>query len=258
MLSQTKIIQNTPVPALGFGTWDLRGSDCEKALESALDAGYRHIDTAEMYANEDAIGNVLRRTSIPRNEFFITTKVWPVHYDENDFFKAVEQSLKSLNLAQVDLLLLHWPKDEKTNIQATEYLLECFNKGYAKHIGVSNFDMVQLKQAQKQAPIFCNQVKYHPHLSRPGLVTYMQDKDLLITSYSPLKEGIAKNDKDLAEIGKKYGKTASQVALRWLVQQENVTAIPKAASRKHQAENLDIFDFELDEAEMKSLANDGQ
>ena len=250
----TITIQDIPVPTLGFGTWDLRGKDCEKALESALEVGYRHIDTAEMYANEDAIGSVLKRTTVPREELFITTKVWPNHYKENLFFKAVDQSLKFLQLEQVDLLLLHWPKDNKTNIQATEYLLQCFDKGYAKHIGVSNFDMAQLKQAQKQAPIFCNQIKYHPYLNHKELVKYMQDQNLLITSYSPLKEGIIKDDRRLAEIGKKYGKSSSQVALRWLVQQKNVAAIPKAASIEHQKENLDIFDFELKADEIISLS----
>jgi len=251
---KSKTIQKTLVPSLGFGTWDLRGKDCEKVLESALEVGYRHIDTAEMYANEDAIGKVLKRTTIPRDELFITTKIWPNHYKENLFFKAVDQSLKSLQLEQVDLLLLHWPKDDKTNIQAMEYLLQCFDKGYAKHIGVSNFDVAQLKQAQTQAPIFCNQIKYHPYLNHGELVKYMQEQDLLITSYSPLKEGIVKHDKKLETIGKKYNKTASQVALRWLVQQKNVAAIPKASSPEHQKENLDVFDFELDAEEMKSLS----
>jgi len=254
MLSQTKTIQNTHVPSMGFGTWDLRGKECEKALESALEVGYRHIDTAEMYANEDAIGHVLKRTTIPRNELFITTKVWPNHYAENQFFQAVEQSLKSLQVPQVDLLLLHWPKDTKTNIQATEYLLECYHKGYAKHIGVSNFDLEQLKQAQKQAPVFCNQIKYHPFLSHNEFVKYMQAQDLLITSYSPLKEGDIRSNKTLVETGNKYGKTASQVALRWLVQQKNVAAIPKASSKEHQVENLDIFDFELNVEEINGLS----
>jgi len=250
----SKTIQNTNVPAIGLGTYDLRGIACEKAVESALELGYRHIDTSEMYANEEEIGNVLKRTPIPRDELFITTKVWPNHYTEKLFFKSVDQSLKSLQLDQVDLLLLHWPKDNETNIKATEYLLECYHKGYAKHIGVSNFDLAQLKQAQKQAPVFCNQFKYHPYQSHHELVAYMQQEDLLITAYSPLEVGSLRNDKKLAAIGKKYNKTASQVALRWLVQQKNVAAIPKAASVEHQKENLDIFNFELDAEEIKSLS----
>src|SRR5665213_2533035 len=143
---QTKTIQNTPVPAIGLGTYDLKGAACEKAIETALELGYRHIDCAEMYANQHWIGNVLKRTKMPRNELFITTKVWPSSYPKDLFFKSVSKSLQDLQLDQVDLLLLHWPKDDKTNIQATEYLLECFQKGFAKHIGVSNFSISQLKQ----------------------------------------------------------------------------------------------------------------
>jgi len=253
MISKIKTIQNTRVPSLGFGTWNLRGNHCEKVLESALEVGYRHIDTAEMYANEDAIGHVLKRSAIARNELFITSKVWQTHYSKNDFFKSVEQSLKSLQISSLDLLLLHWPADQKTNIEATEFLNICREMGYSKHIGVANFSMEQLKQAQKQAPVFCNQIKYHPYEKHPELVKYMQEQDLLITAYSPLDVGKLIDDKQLASIGRKHNKTASQVALRWLVQQKNVSAIPKASSKEHQIENLDIFDFELDGEDLDIL-----
>src|SRR6185312_14511869 len=170
MLSETKTIKGINVPALGFGTWNLRGKECEKVLESALEVGYRHIDTAEMYANEEAIGNVLKRTSIPRDELFITTKVWQTHYQKDDFFRSVEQSLKSLQIPQIDLLLLHWPSDNKTNIEATEFLNQCLEMKYTKNIGLGNFNLSQLKQAQKQAPIFCNQFKFHPYEKHDELV----------------------------------------------------------------------------------------
>jgi 2,5-diketo-D-gluconate reductase B len=253
MKSETKSIKGINVPSIGLGTWDLRGSQCEKVVELALEIGYRHIDTAKMYANEESIGYVLKKAALPRNELFITTKVWPQDYAKDNFFRSVETSLNDLQLEQVDLLLLHWPKDDATDTKATEYLLKCYEMKYARHIGVSNFSINQLKKAQKQAPVFCNQVKYHPYENKRELLKYIQEQDLLFTAYQPLGKGNLKDDANLTEIGKKYNKTAIQVALRWLIQQKNIVAIPKASSRQHLEENLEVFDFELDEDEMRIL-----
>jgi 2,5-diketo-D-gluconate reductase B len=238
-------IKGVSLPALGFGTYDLYGKECERAIESALEIGYRHIDAAPFYRNEDHVGIGIKNSGLNREELFITTKVWPDDFAEDKFFKSVEKSLKDLQLDCVDLLLLHWPRDNDTNIKATEYLLTCYNNGLAKQIGVSNFNMAQLKQAQKQAPIFCNQIKYHPYLNENEMLAYMQEQDLLFTAYSLLGEGSLKKDKTMEELGKKYDKTPVQIALRWLVQQPNVSAIPKAIGPGHQKENIDIFDFEL-------------
>jgi 2,5-diketo-D-gluconate reductase B len=253
MKSETKTIKGSIVPSIGLGTWDLRGSQCEKVVELALEIGYRHIDTAKMYDNEENIGNALKRAGISRNELYITTKVWPQDYKKDLFFRSVETSLNKLQLDQVDLLLLHWPKDEATNIKATDYLMQCHEMKYAKHIGVSNFNLPQLKQAQKQAPIFCNQVKYHPYEPKRELLKYMQEQNLLITAYQPLSKGELLSDPGLEETGKAYGKSSIQVALRWLVQQQNVVAIPKASSREHLESNLNVFDFELDEDDMRKF-----
>lgn len=245
-----KTIRSVNVPSIGLGTWDLRGHACEKAVASALNVGYRHIDTAEMYDNEEFVGAGVKNSGIPRDDIFITTKVWPTHYGKDAFFKAVDTSLKKLKMDQVDLLLLHWPKDDETNIKATEYLLQCHEQKLAKQIGVSNFSIAQLKQAQSQAPIFCNQVKYHPYEKKRELLKYAQDQDVLLTAYSPLGSGDLKDDARLKSIGEKYGKSAIQIALRWLIQQPQMVTIPKAGTEAHQKANLDIFDFELTEEEM--------
>jgi 2,5-diketo-D-gluconate reductase B len=250
-----KTVRGVQVPALGLGTWDLRGKDCEKIVALALETGYSHIDTARMYGNEVPIGNAIKTAGIPRDQLFITTKVWQDDFvSKSRFFRSAEGSLKDLQLEQADLLLLHWPQDHAINIKATEYLLECYEKKLAKNIGVSNFSIDQLKQAQKQAPIFCNQFRYHVQENKQELLQYMQAQDLLITAYQPLSKGALKNDRELVGTGKKYNKSAVQIALRWLIQQPNVAAIPKASSREHLEANLEIFDFELSETEMNRLS----
>jgi 2,5-diketo-D-gluconate reductase B len=246
-MNEFKIIKGVKVPSIGLGTYDLRAKSCETVLETALELGYRHIDTAQMYDNEKNIGNVLGKTAVKRDNLFITTKVWPTNYNKDKFFKSVEKSLKDLQLEQVDLLLLHWPADTATNIKATEYVNECQELKYAKHIGVSNFSLAQLRQAQKQTTIFCNQVPPESLREMP------KDEDILLAAYSPMKNRNRAMDQKLEAIGKKYGKSAMQVLLRAYIQQPNVVTIPKASSVTHLKENLEVFDFKLNEEEMKVL-----
>ena len=252
-MSPEILIQGQAVPLLGLGTYALRGKDCERTVETALSIGYRHIDTAQFYGNELAIGIALQNTNFPRAELFITTKVWPSNFSKRNFIPSVEKSLEELKMDYVDLLLIHWPREDNTNRETTEYLLQCHELKYAKNIGVSNFNIGQLKQAQKQAPIFCNQIEYHPYSQNVEMLEYGRKNDILVTAYSPLSVGKLRNDMNLKSIGKKYDKSSSQIALRWLVQQ-NIAAIPKASSPEHLKENLHIFGFELSEEDMRKIS----
>ncbi len=246
-------IGNAEVPALGLGTYRLTGREGEKTIEQALALGYRHIDTAEMYGNEDVVGNAIINCGINRADIFITTKVWPSNFSKKKFIPSVESSLKRLRVDNVDLLLLHWPADDDTNRLATELLSECLHLQYAKHVGVSNFSLSQLQKAQAQAPIFCNQVEYSPYNNNNILLQYMRGQNMLLTAYSPLARGTVLHEAIIKKLAGKYQKTASQIVLRWLLQQDNVAAIPKAGSEKHSLENLQVFDFELSEEDMLAV-----
>ncbi|WP_158828022.1 aldo/keto reductase [Mucilaginibacter lacusdianchii] len=245
---------NIQIPALGFGTYQLRDKACVESTERALRVGYRHLDTAEFYHNEAEVGKAMRNSQLDRKEIFLTTKVWPTNITKAKFMPSVEESLRQLNQDYVDLLLIHWPADdENVNRAAVDLLAECLHKQYARLIGVSNFSITQLEQALKQAPIVCNQVEYHPYYSQTDMLDYVNAHEMFVTAYSPLGQGNVVTDNTLKDIAANYNKSVSQVVLRWLLQQPNVSVIPKAASEKHQRENLDIFDFELNAEDMEQI-----
>ncbi|MBS7563475.1 aldo/keto reductase [Mucilaginibacter sp. Bleaf8] len=246
---------NTSIPALGFGTYQLKGDACVQSTETALRLGYRHLDTAEFYHNEAEVGKAMRNSGLDRKEIFLTTKVWPTNITKSKFLPAVEESLRQLKLDYVDLLLIHWPADDElTNRTAVDILAECLHKQYARLIGVSNFSIPQLQQAQSQAPIVCNQVEYHPYYSQQEMLDYLNSNNMFLTAYSPLGQGNMLDDATLKDVAAHYGKSVSQVVLRWLLQQPGVSVIPKASSEKHQSENLNIFDFELDAEHMERIS----
>lgn len=241
------------VPTPGLGTYQLTGKDGERAISFAISNGYRHIDTAQFYRNEDAVGNAVKNSGIARKEFFITTKVWPTDFNKKNFVPSVEQSLEKLKTGYVDLLLLHWPADEKGNDIGTDLLLECHQKKYARLIGVSNFSIPQVEKARGKAPIFCNQVEYHPFINQREMVHYCQENNLLLTAYTPLARGKVSNNSTLISLGKKYGKTPAQIALRWFLQQKNVCPIPKGGREKHLLENMQVFNFRLSDGDMQTI-----
>ncbi len=243
------------VPALGLGTYQLTGKEGENAISLAINLGYRHIDTAQFYRNEEVVGNAVKNSGLARKEFFITTKIWPTDFTKKNFVPAVEQSLKRLQSDYVDLLLLHWPGNDAANALAVDLLSECHGKGYARLIGVSNFTIAQLEKARKKAPIFCNQVEYHPYIKQDEMLQYTRQHDLLLTAYTPLARGKVNQDTALIALGKKYGKTPAQIALRWFLQQKNVCPIPKGGSEKHLLENLQVFDFEISNEDMQTIFN---
>ncbi len=240
------------IPKIGLGTYKLQGEKGIEAIESALRIGYTHIDTAQMYDNEIEVGKAMANSNKSREDIFLTTKIWPENFQK--LTKATEECLKKLQTEQVDLLLLHWPAaDLNDTKKGIELLNEVLKKGYAKNIGVSNFNIELLKLAIAAAPIVCNQVEYHPYLSQQTLLSFMRKNDLALIAYQPLAHANIMDDKKLLEIAEAHNKEVSQVALRWLFQQEGVAAIPKSGSEERQKENLDMFDFELSEKDMKEI-----
>lgn len=244
---QFKTIRGTEIPEIGLGTYKLYDKECTYVVREALEMGYRHIDTAQIYKNERDVGKAVRVSNIPREEIFLTTKIWHTNLDAEEVLKSTERSLRNLDTPYVDLLLIHWPNEQYELRKTIESMLVLRDQGKALNIGVSNFPLHLLKKANEEirAPIFCNQVEYHPYLGQLDLIDYALENGILVTAYSPLAQGRVDGDEDLKEIGVKYGKTPAQIALRWLIEQENVVAIPKASGRDHLKENIDLFDFFL-------------
>lgn len=252
-------VKTVNIPALGFGTWALSGQEAYRATRMALQLGYRHIDTAQIYGNESEIGRAIRDSGLPRGEIFLTTKIAPSNLHAEAVHRSHEESLKRLGLDQVDLLLIHWP-NQRIPLGATlEALTRLREAGKTRAIGVSNFTVALLHEAieRHRADIVCNQVEYHPFLAQRALRAAMRRYGLMLTAYAPVARGRVFDDPTLAAIGKKYGKSGGQVALRWLLDQDKVAAIPKAGRREHAAANIDIFDFRLspeDRAVIDTLA----
>ena len=239
------------VPKVGLGTYLLTGKEGTKSIQDALQAGYRHIDTAQAYGNEEEVGKAVKNSGISREKIFITTKVMPANF--KILTAATEVSLKRLNTDYADLLLLHWASDDETNKKGVDLLNEVLKKGYVINIGVSNFTLSQIAKAFTQAPIVTDQVEYHPYLSQQKMLNYLRERNMFLTAYSPLALGKVMKDATLQVIASRYKRTVSQVVLRWLVQQGDVAVIPKASSTERRKENLNIFDFELADNDMEAV-----
>src|SRR5207245_1650760 len=234
------------VPIVGLGTWELRGRTCARVVEQALRLGYRHIDTAEMYDNEREVGEGLRASGVKRDEAFITTKVWPSHFAPRELERAAKDSLMRLGLSEVDLLLLHWPNPRIPLSETLGALCKVKQAGLARHIGVSNFTVALIEEAVRLAgePLVCNQIELHPFLDQTKVVAACRAKGMAVVAYSPIARGNAKNDAVLARVGKAHGKTAAQVCLRWLTQQQ-IAVIPRTSRVEPLLENFPIFGLEL-------------
>jgi 2,5-diketo-D-gluconate reductase B len=248
-------IQKQQVPVPGLGTYQLTGKEGERAISHAIALGYRHIDTAQFYHNEEDVGNAVNNSGVARNQLFITTKTWPTDFVKKNSISFVEQSLRKLKLDHVDLLLLHWPADENGNERGIDMLLEAYHKQYSRLIGVSNFNIPQLEKVRQKAPIFCNQIEYHPYINQREMLEYGKNNDLLLTAYTPLARGKVSKDSTIISIAEKYGKTPGQITLRWLLQQKNVCPIPKGGSEKHLLENLQVFDFQIQNEDMEIISD---
>ncbi len=244
------------LPKLGLGTWRLRGEECTTAVLGALGRGYRHIDTAQMYGNEDGVGAALAATPVARADIHLTTKVWWENLAPDAMRRAMDASLKALQTSYVDLYLIHWPAPDMDLPAALATLVRLKEEGLARNIGVSNFPTALLKRAIEEigAPIVCNQVEYHVLLGQPKLLAYMREKGLALTAYCPLAQGRLAEHPELDAIAAKHGVTAAQVALKYLFDQDIVAAIPKAGRASSQQANLDAFAVTLDDADRAAIA----
>ena len=241
-----------PIPVLGIGTWRMTGKQCYESVRKALEIGYRHIDTAELYANEEEIGKAIR--GFDRSELFITTKVWKTNYSRNEMIKACENSLKKLGTSYVDLYLLHWPNDNFSIEETMKNLAELADRGMVRSIGLSNFSAEETKEAMavSSKPVCNNQIEFHPHLYQKDILELCEKEGIVLTAYCPVARGEVLTDETLMEISKKYNKTPAQVSLRWIVQ-HGAVVIPKSTKEDHLRENMDIFDWKLSQKDMKRI-----
>lgn len=214
-------------------------------MADALAAGYRHIDTAAMYDNEAEVGRGLRASGIDRSEVWLTTKVWVDALEPQELRASLERSLHRLEVDQVDLLLMHWPSPDVPLERTLEAMTKLREERKTREIGVSNFPSALFREALDLAPVIVNQVEYHPFLSADAVLEVCEERDVELTAYRPLAKGKVDGEPVLHAIAAAHGKTPAQVALRWLIGQPRVSAVPKASTPERRRENLDVFDFEL-------------
>lgn len=241
------------IPLLGFGTWQLEPEDARRMVAEALRIGYRHIDTARIYQNEEAVGQGIRDSGVDRDDIFLTTKIWVEDFADGDLQRAAQGSVDRLGFTP-DLLLLHWPKPQPSFEETLGALNDARAKGLTRDIGLSNFPSREFRRAQalSEARLLTNQVEYHPYLKLTPLLETAKDLGSSITAWSPLAQGKIADDAVISEIARAHGKTNGQVTLRWLIQQ-NVVAIPRTTKESRARENFDIFDFQLSDEEMARI-----
>lgn len=253
-----KKVNDMKIPILGLGTFQVGGKTCKEAVMSVLNMGYRHIDTAAVYGNEEEVGEGIKESDVDREEIFVTTKVPRKKLQPDDLVNAAEESLDRLDMDYVDLLLMHWdtanqavPMEESLGA-----MRELKEKDKTKHIGVSNFTLELLQEALQIEPsLTCNQVEMHPMLQQRKILDFCRENNLILTAYSPLARGDVMENPNLQEIADKYDRTPAQVSLRWLIQQYNVVAIPKSSKESHQKENLQAINFHLEDGDMEKIYN---
>ncbi|MBA3327207.1 MAG: aldo/keto reductase [Solirubrobacterales bacterium] len=252
---RTVTVQGVEIPKLGLGTWQITGAEAIAGVRDALELGYRHVDTARMYGNEAEVGRGIAESAAEREDIFLTTKLAHDDLRAAGVRRQAESSLRDLATEYVDLLLIHWPSPEGVPLGETlGAMRELQDEGKVRHLGVSNFPTALVEEALEHAAILCDQVEYHAYLGQSALLALARERDLLITAYSPFAHGDLLADGVLREIGEAHGKSTGQVALRWLLDQPHVAAVPKASSRDNRAANIDVFDFDLDDDERGRIA----
>lgn len=247
-------IHGASIPALGYGTFRVNEADTRRMVKHVLDTGYRHVDTAQIYGNEAAVGDGIKASGIGRAEIFLTTKVWVKNFRHADFLRSVDESLAKLQTDYVDLLLLHWPNQDVPLAEQVGALNAVRTAGKVRHIGVSNYNRDLMAQAAKlsAAPLVTNQVEFHPYLNQTPVIEAARALGMSLTAYYAMADGKVPNDPLLREIGARHKKSAAQVTLRWVVQQ-GIVALSKTVSEARAQENAAIFDFALSEDEMTAI-----
>lgn len=243
------------IPALGFGTFRMPEADVLRIVPKAIQTGFRHIDTAQIYDNEAAVGQAILDSGVPRKDIFLTTKVWVSNYKHDAFIKSVDESLEKLKTDYVDLLLLHWPNKDVPLADQIGALNEVKQAGEVRHIGVSNFNIALMDEAValSDAPLVTNQVEYHPFIDQTKVMDGARKHGMALTAYYAMADGKVLENEQLGEIAKSHDRSVAQVVLRWLLQQNDVIALSKTATESRVAENFDIFDFELSGEEMQAI-----
>jgi 2,5-diketo-D-gluconate reductase B len=250
-----KLPYNGPVPQLGFGTYPLQGLEARRVVEMALDVGYRHIDTAQWYRNEDAIGEALRSSRVPRGELFIVTKIHPGHLGGEHFRSSLVESLSKLKVAWVDLLLIHWPPRDPSDFEPTlERLMAAQDEGLARLIGVSNYAAGQFRRAQTLlgARLTCNQVEFHPYLDQRRLLQVARETGVPLAAYSAVARGKVLADPVIVKIADRVSQTPAAVVLRWILQQ-GVIAVCQTSKRTNAESNIAALTFELSDSDMAAI-----
>ncbi|MDC0198042.1 aldo/keto reductase [Candidatus Thioglobus sp.] len=252
------------IPSIGIGTWDIQGSSCINIVQEALEIGYRHIDCASMYENEKEVGKGMSNSRVDREEIFITTKInttgWTPSKGNGPYLKnqeitrSFDKSLLDLDSDYVDLLLIHWPRFETNLGDMLEILYKLKDEKKVNEVGVANFNSHLLKECFDLGfkDIFCNQIEYHPFLSQTKLLEVMQDFEILPVAYCPICRGDVARHDVLIRLSEKYLKTPAQIALRWIYQQK-IISIPKTANSYRLQENIDIYDFEIEDKDMLEI-----
>ena len=253
-MAPTLAAHGAQIPAIGFGTSGL-GYVRSEHVAAALRAGYRHIDTARKYGTEPAVGQGVRASGVPRADIFVCTKVSHENLHADDFARSVDESLAALGMDYVDLLLVHWPEKNTPLAETMGALARAKRQGLARHVGVANFNIAMLDQAIALCPepLVALQVECHPYLDQSKVIAACRERGLVLTAYCPLARGRLTDDAVLSDIGRRFGKTPAQVALRWLMQQDIIAAIPRSSNAARIAENIDVFDFKLTDGDMRRI-----
>lgn len=248
-------VGNAAIPAIGFGTYGMSAAEIYRLIPAALRAGFRHIDTAQIYGNEGEIGDCVAASGIPRSEIFLTTKVWVSNYAERNFEASVDESLRKLKTDYIDLLLLHWPGSNVPLAEQIAGLNAVARAGKVRHIGVSNFNRALMAESVRLSavPLVTNQFEYHPYLNQSLLIESTLQAGLAVTGYCGMAIGRVFSEPTLEEIAARYHKTIAQIVLRWLVQQRGVVALSRTAKLERLAQNLAVFDFELESEDMTAI-----
>lgn len=244
------------IPKLGIGTWMVEGYKCTEIVARGLDAGYRLVDTAQIYNNEEFVGEGIEKSGVDRDNIFLVSKVWRDNLSREDVVNSTRESLDKLRTDYVDLMLIHWPNDNIPLDETLAGMEELLNEGMAQNFGVSNFPVHLLERTQEiSADFVCDQVEYHPLISQEPILKWLRDHDKFMMAYSPLARGEVFNNETIKKIANKHAATEAQVSLAWLLQQDGVIAIPKTSSEEHLLRNLEALEIQLDKEDLQAISD---